>query len=57
MQWQIEKGQEDKQLSTNNAKKTKDRGTQTQLGAPEGFVVPVPHVTPVVLLLIDTNII
>jgi hypothetical protein len=42
---------------------TKDRGTRTPLkpavnsGAPEGLAIPAPLVTPVVLLLNDTNII
>jgi len=43
--------------------KTKDRATSTPLkqglnsGALEGLSVPAPHVTPVLLLLNDTNII
>jgi hypothetical protein len=44
-------------------KKPKDRAIRTQIkpgvnsGAAEELAVPVPHVTPVVLLLNDTNII
>jgi hypothetical protein len=43
--------------------KTRDRATRIPLeqivnsGAPEGLAVPVQHVTPIVLLLKDTNII
>jgi hypothetical protein len=47
----------------NSTQKTKDRATRVPLktegnaGAPEGLAVHVPHVTPVVLQLNDTNII
>jgi len=47
----------------NTTHKTKDRATRSPLkpgvdtGAPEGLAVPVPLVTPIMLLLNDTNII
>jgi hypothetical protein len=47
----------------NTTQKTKDRATRTPLksginpGAPGGLTVPVPLVTPIVLLLKDTDII
>ena len=50
------KGQKDKQRSTKHTYKTKDRVTRTPLktgmnsGAPEGYAVSVPLVTPVVLI-------
>jgi len=62
-QWLKEKVQKDKRRSTKHTHKTKDRVTRTPLkqgvnsGAPGGLAVPVQLVTPVVLLLHDTNII
>ena len=47
----------------NITQNTEDRAARTPLEtgvnseAPEGLPVPAPHVTPVVLLLNDTNII
>ena len=55
-QWPKEKGQKDKQRSTKHTHKTKDRVTRTPLkprvnsSAPKGKAVPVPLVTPVVLI-------
>jgi hypothetical protein len=54
-QWPKEKVQKDKQRSTKHTYKTKDRVTQTPLkpgvnsGSPEGWAIPAPLVTPVVL--------
>ena len=55
-QWSKEKVQKDKQRSTKHTYKTKDRVTRTPLktggdsGAPEGWAVHAPLVTPVVLI-------
>ena len=53
---QKKKVQKDKQRSTKHTYKTKDRATRTPLktgmnsGAPEGYTVPAPLVTSVVLI-------
>jgi hypothetical protein len=45
----------------NTPQKTKDRATQTPMktvvntGVPEGYSVPVPHLAPVVVLLLQTR--
>ena len=55
-EWPTEKVQKDKQRSTKHTYKTKDRVTRTTLkpgvnsGLPEGWAVPAPLVTPVVLI-------
>ena len=55
-QWPKEKGQMDKQGFIKHTQKTKDRVTRTPLKpgvnlcAPEGWPVPAPLVTPVVLI-------
>jgi hypothetical protein len=55
-QWPKEKGQKDKQRSTKHTHKTNARVTRTplktggELGCSEGYAVPAPLVTPVVLI-------
>jgi hypothetical protein len=56
------KGQRDKERSTKhyivNYRSCNTNPTKTGMnsGAPEGLKISTPHVTPVVLLLNDTNI-
>ena len=55
-QWPKEKGIKGQQRSINHTSKTKDRATRTPLklgvnsGVSEGYAVPAPLVTPVVLI-------
>ena len=55
-QWPKETGQKEKQRSTKHTYKIKDRVTRTPLKQgvnsddPEGYTVPAPLVTPVVLI-------
>jgi len=59
----VTKGKRTNNDLRNITQKTKDRAIRTPIkpgvnsGAAEGLAVPVPHVTPVVLLLNDMNII
>ena len=61
-QWPNEKAQKDKQRSTNHIHKTKDRVTRTpqkpgvNSSTPEGWAVPVPLVTPIVLISYNSSI-
>ena len=60
---QMNKGERTNKDLQNITQKSKDRATQTSLktgvnsGILEGLAVPAPHMTPVVLLLSNTNII
>jgi hypothetical protein len=61
MQWPKDKGQKDKQRSTNMTQKTKDRATRTSLktgvdlGCSGRVSFPSPYVAPIVLLLLQTG--
>ena len=65
MQWPIEKGQKTNESQQNTTKKIKDRAArnppqkkpQVNSGAPEVKTVHALHMTSVVLLLSDTDII
>ena len=61
--WPNEQGQKNKQRSKNMAQKTKDRGprilleTGDNIRYPRGVAASATHLTPVMSLLNDTNII